>query len=66
IDELINEFRVDNRWINWNEKEKRIELPISLIDDICDEISLPCAQIEIHPTHERLEVGLIWLNEYRI
>ena len=66
IDELVNEFGIDSRWINWNDNEQRIELPISLIEDICDELLLPCAQIEIHPTHERLEVGLIWLNEYRI
>ena len=66
IEELVNEFEIDSGWINWNDNEQRIELPISLIDEICDELLLPCAQIEVHPTHERLEVGLIWLNEYRI
>jgi pyruvate formate-lyase activating enzyme-like uncharacterized protein len=66
IDDLINEFGIDSRWIHWNSQFERIELPISLVDEISDEIEIPCAQIEVHPTHERLEVGLIWLNKYRL
>ncbi len=66
IEELTSVFEIDSRWINWNSKYERIELPISIIEEICGEIEFPCAQIEIHPTHERLEVGLVWLNEYKI
>tara|TARA_Y100001978_G_scaffold68844_1_gene61937 strand:- start:4616 stop:5722 length:1107 start_codon:yes stop_codon:yes gene_type:complete len=66
ISDLINWYRVDARWINWNKDYQRIELPISIVEEICDEIEVPCAQIEIHPTHERLEVGLVWLNDFRI
>ena len=40
--------------------------PISIVEEICEDIKAPCAQIEIHPTHERLEVGLVWLNDLRI
>ena len=60
--ELTQEFELDSRWINWNSKYERIELPISIVEEICDEIEIPCAQVEVHPTHERLEVGLVWLN----
>ena len=49
---------------NWNKNDQRIELPISIVEEICDEIEIPCAQVEVHPTHERLEVGLVWLNNY--
>ena len=66
VNDLINWYGIDNRWINWNIHDQRIELPISVVEEICDEIDVPCAQIEIHPTHERLEVGLVWLNDLRI
>ena len=32
---------------------------------IADEIDAPVAMIEVHPTHERLEVGVVWLNDVR-
>ena len=62
VSDLTQEFELDSRWINWNSKYERIELPISIVEEICDEIEIPCAQVEVHPTHERLEVGLVWLN----
>jgi len=65
VNELIDEFGINSRWINWDPKFQRIELPVSLVEEICNEIEVPCAQIEVHPTYERLEVELIWFNQHR-
>ena len=40
-------------------------MPLSIAEYLSDEVECPTAMIEVHPTHERLEVGLVWLNEYR-
>jgi hypothetical protein len=34
-------------------------------EHIAELVEAPVAVVEVHPTFERLEVGLIWLNEYR-
>jgi hypothetical protein len=36
-----------------------------LAEEIADEITAPAALVEVHPTHERLEVSLVWLNDHR-
>ena len=43
----------------------RLEIPLMLAEGIADEVDAPVAMIEVHPTHVRLEVGVIWLNDVR-
>ena len=43
----------------------RIEMPVELAEALAEEVNAPVAIIEVHPTHERLEVSLVWLNDHR-
>jgi pyruvate formate-lyase activating enzyme-like uncharacterized protein len=45
--------------------DERIEIPILLAEGIAADVDAPVAVVEVHPTHERLEVGLVWLNDVR-
>ena len=48
-----------------NHDAMRLEIPAVLAEDFASELLRPVALIEVHPTFERLEVGLIWLNDLR-
>ena len=65
ISELVEICDVPYQFLYFDSKNMRIEIPLLLAEGIADEIQAPAAMIEIHPTHERLEVGVIWLNEHR-
>ena len=59
------ELDIDTSWMHWDGLNSRIEMPLSVSEDIADIVDKPVAAVEVHPTHERLEVSLIWLNENR-
>lgn len=63
--ELTEELDIDSSWLHWDEESHRIELPLSVVEEIASEVNSPAAAVEVHPTHERLEVGLTWLNNQR-
>jgi len=63
--ELLDMTGLPADWAQINKLENRIEIPLDLAEDLADVIDRPIAAIEVHPTHERLEVGLVWLNDYR-
>ena len=65
IEELVEECDIPERFLLHDPDNGRIETPLSLAEGIAEDIEAPAALIEVHPTHERLEVSLIWLNEYR-
>ena len=65
VRELTEELDIDSSWLYWDEKNHRIELPLSVVEEIASEVNSPAAAVEVHPTHERLEVGLTWLNNKR-
>ena len=65
ISEISSNLDISKNWIYWNKDEIRIEMPLSIAEYLSEEVEYPIAMIEVHPTHERLEVGLVWLNEYR-
>ena len=65
LEELKRELELPNGWIKYDLDNERIELPLSVAEEIADMIEVPVQMIEIHPTYERLEVGLVHLNEYR-
>ena len=46
-------------------QNRRIEIPLSAAEDVAEHLNVPVQMIEVHPTHDRLEVGLVHLNELR-
>ena len=41
------------------------EIPLSAAEDVAEYLNVPVQMVEVHPTHERLEVGVVHLNEVR-
>ena len=65
ISEISTELEISDNWLMWNSEESRIEMPLSIAELLAEDVKFPVAMIEVHPTHERLEVGLVWLNDSR-
>jgi pyruvate formate-lyase activating enzyme-like uncharacterized protein len=65
IEELQQELDIADGWIRYDAKTQRIELPLSLAEELSEVLPVPVLMIEVHPTHERLEVGVVYLNEIR-
>jgi len=63
--ELTHELGVAGGWIRYDAQHERIELPLSLAEELAEILSIPVHLVEVHPTHDRLEVGLVHLNEHR-
>ena len=49
-------------WIRYDASEERIEIPVALAEELAEIFTVPVQVIEVHPTHERLEVSVIHLN----
>ncbi len=65
LQELADELQLLDGWIRYNANQQRIEIPVSVAEDIADLIQAPVQVIEVHPTYERLEVSVINLNQLR-
>ncbi len=65
ISEIIDECEIPRSFLHFDEFQNRIEIPLLLAEEIAGEVLSPVALVEVHPTHERMEMSLIWLNEYR-
>ena len=52
-------------WMRYDAGHQRIELPLSLAEDLAEVLEVPVMLVEVHPTHERLEVGVVHLNDHR-
>jgi pyruvate formate-lyase activating enzyme-like uncharacterized protein len=65
VNELQQELEIADGWIRYDANTQRIELPLSLAEELCQVLSVPVLMVEVHPTHERLEVGVVHLNEFR-
>jgi pyruvate formate-lyase activating enzyme-like uncharacterized protein len=52
-------------FLHWDEVNGRIEIPLVLAEDIADVIEAPVALVEVHPTYDRMEMTVVWLNEGR-
>lgn len=63
--ELREELGMAEGWMRYDAAHERIEMPLSLAEDLANVLSVPVLLVEVHPTHERLEVGLVHLNEHR-
>lgn len=65
VDELTKELDLHHEWIRYNGVTQRIEIPLSVAEEIAEHVSVPVLLVEVHPTHERLEVGVVNLNQNR-
>jgi hypothetical protein len=65
MQELVEVLNIDSSWLRWDESCARIEMPIIIAEELAEKLATPFAVVEVHPTHERLEVSLTWLNQYR-
>ena len=62
MDEIVNETGLPRRFLLWDEKNGRIEMPLVIAEDIAEQIEEPVFMVEVLPTHERLEVTMVLLN----
>jgi pyruvate formate-lyase activating enzyme-like uncharacterized protein len=65
IEELKLELELDDGWIRFDAQNQRIEMPLSVAEEIAELLEVPVMLVEVHPTHDRLEVGIIHLNSHR-
>ena len=63
--ELRVELGVADGWIRYDASTQRIELPLALAEELAEVLEVPVMLVEVHPTHDRLEVGVVHLNDHR-
>ena len=62
MDEITRVTGLPRRFLLWDDKSKRIEMPLSVAEAIAEEVSASVSMVEVLPTHERLEVTMVRLN----
>lgn len=62
MDEIIRETGLPRRFLYHDSERGRIEIPLSTAEEISDAVEAPVAFVEVHPTHERLEMTIVYLN----
>ena len=65
VRELSETLGLMDGWIRYDASSQRIEIPLSAAEDVAEHLNVPVQMVEVHPTHERLEVGVVHLNEVR-
>ena len=65
MNELTEYLQLHENWIRFDGSTRRIEIPLSAAEDIASQLTVPVLMVEVHPTHERLEVGVVNLNHHR-
>ena len=65
VKELSENLGLIDAWIRYDASTQRIEIPLSAAEEIAEQLNVPVLMIEVHPTHERLEVGSVYLNDVR-
>ena len=65
VRELTAKLGLHQEWIRYNGATQRIEIPLSVAEEIADHVTVPVQLVEVHPTHDRLEVGVVNLNQNR-
>jgi len=64
LEEIKTMCELTDGWIRYDAKEGRIEIPVALAEELAEILEVPVQVIEVHPTHERLEVSLVHLNSF--
>lgn len=62
INEIVEETGLPRRFLYYDSDLRRIELPLSTAEEISEYVDAPVAFVEVHPTHERLEMTTVYLN----
>jgi len=62
IEEIHTETGLPRRFMLYDTENERIELPLSMAEELVGEIDAPISLVEVHPTHERLEMTVVYLN----
>ena len=65
IEELSSQLELSDGWIRYDSTARRIEMPLSAAEAIAEFVNVQVQLVEVHPTHERLEVSVVNLNENR-
>ena len=65
IRELMDECGIPSSFLHHDVENNRIEVPLLLAEEVAEEVHSPVALVEVHPTHERMEMTLVWLNDNR-
>ena len=60
--ELQETLQISPSWLRYDATARRIEMPLSVAEELAEVLSVPVQMIEVHPTHERLEVSIVHLN----
>ena len=63
--ELQGELNLTDGWIRYDDAAQRIEIPLSLAENLAEHLEVSVVMVEVHPTHDRLEVGMVHLNAHR-
>ncbi len=62
IEEIHTETGLPRRFMLYDSDNERIELPLSMAEELVGEIEARISLVEVHPTHERLEMTVVYLN----
>ena len=62
IEEIHTETGLPRRFMLYDSENERIELPLSMAEELVGEIDAHICLVEVHPTHERLEMTVVYLN----
>jgi len=62
MSELVSVTGLPERFLLWDGENGRIEMPLVVAESIAEEVDPPVSMVEVLPTHERLEVTVVWLN----
>ena len=65
MNELQSAMDMAPGWMRYDAINERIEMPLTLAEELAEVLEVPVMLVEVHPTHERLEVGLVHLNDHR-
>ncbi len=65
VEELASTLELHDGWIRFDGSTQRIEFPLSAAEEIAEHLAVPVLMVEVHPTYERLEVGVVNLNQNR-
>ena len=60
--ELQETLQINPNWLRYDATTRRIEMPLSVAEELAEILSVPVQMVEVHPTHERLEVSVVHLN----
>ena len=60
--ELKETLQISSSWLRYDAIARRIEMPLSVAEELAEVLSVPVQMVEVHPTHERLEVSIVHLN----